>query len=126
MLSYYVSPTSSYVHPKQRRYQVKDKTVKRRVGKKMAPEKRERLEEVAGALVREMGWATETEVKKQRSQTPSVKAGTPAPSSYEQGFASSSAGETVFGVAGYEHQHPHSMYTKTGSAPPAQSSSASP
>ncbi|KAG9018227.1 hypothetical protein FRB90_011796 [Tulasnella sp. 427] len=93
--------------------QVKDKTVKRRVGKKMAAEKRERLEEVATVLVREMGWATEGEVK-QRSQTPSVKAGTPA---LEVAGPSTSIapGETVFGVAGYEHQHPH-LYNRT--APP--------
>ncbi|KAG8921719.1 hypothetical protein FRC01_000106 [Tulasnella sp. 417] len=98
--------------------QVKDKSVKRRVGKKMAPEKRERLEEVAGVLVREMGWATEGEVK-QRSQTPSTKAATPAleagPSTSALGAAH---GETVFGVTGYEHQHPH-LYGKTGSAPPS-------
>lgn len=81
----------------------------------MAPEKRERLEEVATVLVKEMGWAT-GEVAVKRSATPSSSSAKFSPS--QQGI--DLPGTSAFGVPGYEH-HPHKM----GSAPPNGPSAAS-
>ncbi|KAG8908899.1 hypothetical protein FRB99_000002 [Tulasnella sp. 403] len=105
--------------------QVKDKSVKRRVGKKMPTEKRERLEEVAGVLVREMGWASGD--VKQRSATPSsIKNASddlPSNTNYATNatMGVSMPGTSAFGIPGYEHSTHHVHPQKTGSAPPPSS-----
>ena len=81
--------------------------MKRRVGKKMPTEKRERLEEVATVLVREMGWATGDEINVKRSATPSsVKPQHPA-LPQDQDPSANVPGTGAFGVSGYEHHNPY-------------------
>ncbi|KAG8858973.1 hypothetical protein FRB96_004793 [Tulasnella sp. 330] len=82
--------------------QAKDKNVKKRTGKKMAVEKRQRLEEVAGVLVQNMGWASSSS----SSGAPVKREHSSAARSPSPGPASNVPGTGAFSVPEYEHQPP--------------------
>ncbi|KAG9007402.1 hypothetical protein FRB93_007817 [Tulasnella sp. JGI-2019a] len=90
--------------------QAKDKNVKKRTGKKMAVEKRQRLEEVAGVLVQNMGWASASSSSSaavKREQQSHARSPSPGPSS-------SVPGTGAFSVPEYEHQPPAAYSNNSG------------
>ncbi|KAG8928815.1 hypothetical protein FRC02_006425 [Tulasnella sp. 418] len=98
--------------------QVKDKSVKRRVGKKMPAEKKERLEQVAEVLVQGMGWSTEGDPvskHKKSNSSPTTRNGTPS-AQFQQPQDESVPGVSSFSLSAYNHQQPRHPFHQTHNA----------